>query len=286
MKPIATFFFVVGSVFFSLLSFINPGMQIEAFEYLMPIDLELDTVPDQSESSSFKGNVDSILARIAKNMVLVEGGTFMMGCTSEQGGDCFDHENPTHQVTVSSFYMSKYEFTQEELHVVMGYNYNISCAECPVKYVSWLDVQEIIAKLNEMTGKRFRLPTEAEWEYAARGGNISRGFKYSGGNEIDSVAWYLGNRSSKTHPVGGKHPNELGLYDMSGNVQEWVSDWYGSYSAGAKTNPIGSANGKSRIFRGGSWNNSARSVRVTHRSHAGLYYNHYDLGFRLAMDVE
>ena len=146
------------------------------------------------------------------------------------------------------------------------------------------DIQEFIKTLNAQTGKKFRLPTEAEWEYAARGGNQSKGYKYSGSNSISDVAWYGDNSSSKTHPVGQKSPNELGIYDMSGNVHEWCQDWKGSYSSSSQTNPTGPSSGSSRVLRGGSWNYIARFCRVSSRN-SGAPGNRVDFsGFRLAMD--
>lgn len=152
----------------------------------------------------------------------------------------------------------------------------------PVEKVSWNDVQEFITKLNQKTGANFRLPTEAEWEYAARGGNKSRGYKYSGSNNIGDVAWYIDNSGSKTHQVGTKAPNELGIYDMSGNVWEWCQDWYGSYSSGSQTNPTGSSSGSYRVIRGGSWRNNARGCRVSNRDSYTPVNRGSNLGFRLA----
>ncbi len=163
-------------------------------------------------------------------MVLVEGGTFTMGCTDEQVGDCNDDEKPAHQVTVSNFQIGKYEVTQAEWKAVMGNNPSEfkNCDHCPVHLVSWNDVQEFIKKLNQKTGKNYRLPTEAEWEYAARGGQKSNKTEFAGSQNLDAVGWYDHNSDSKPHPVGGKAPNELGIYDMSGNVWEWCADWYGA----------------------------------------------------------
>ena len=151
----------------------------------------------------------------------------------------------------------------------------------PVEQVSWNDIQEFITKLNTMTGKTFRLPTEAEWEYAARGGNKSKGYKYSGSNTLDNVAWYTNNSSSKTHPVGQKQPNELGLYDMSGNVWEWCQDWYGSYSSSSQTNPTGPSSGSYRVLRGGSWYHFARICRVSYRLNSDPDDRYNLNGFRL-----
>ncbi len=215
-------------------------------------------------------------------MVFVKGGRFKMGATAEQGKDAYKDEKPVHSVTVSDFYIGKYEVTQAQWEAVMGKNPSYFKGDNhPVENVSWNDVQKFIKKLNAKTGKRYRLPTEAEWEYAARGGDQSKGYKYSGSNDIGSVAWYTNNSGKQTHPVGQKQPNELGLYDMSGNVYEWCSDWYGRYSSGLQTNPTGPAKGSDRVLRGASWNILAWCCRVSDRSHIspsgrGSYY-----GFRL-----
>ena len=166
-------------------------------------------------------------------MVKVEGGTFDMGATKEQE-EPWDSEKPVHKVTLSSFSIAKTEVTQELWQAVMGNNPSyFKGSNLPVEVVSWNDCQEFIRKLNAMTGYNFRLPTEAEWEFAARGGNKSQHYQYSGSNDVGSVAWYGDNSGGKTHPVATKAPNELGIYDMSGNVWEWCEDWYGSYSSNA-----------------------------------------------------
>lgn len=217
-------------------------------------------------------------------MVRIKGGTFSMGCTSEQGSDCEDDEKPSHRVTVSDFYISRYEVTQKEWRDVMGSNpsYFENCGDCPVEQVSWNDIHEFLRKLNAKTGKNYRLPTEAEWEYAARGGNLSRGYKYAGSNSVDEVAWYTSNSGSKTHPVGEKKPNELGLYDMSGNVDEWCQDWYGNYSFSTQTNPTGPSTGSGHVTRGGSWIRYPEDVRITYRHLLAPHYRVGALGFRLA----
>ena len=177
----------------------------------------------------------AIINRLVNNMVYVSGGTFTMGATSEQGSDADSDEKPTHRVTLSSYYIGKYEVTQ------------------------------------------------AEWEFAARGGNNSRGYKYSGSNDIGSVAWYDGNSGSKTHSVGQKSPNELGLYDMTGNVWEWCQDWYGNYSSSSQTNPTGPVSGSYRVYRGGSWVNLAGYCRVSNRGSITPGSSFTDLGLRLAL---
>ena len=205
---------------------------------------------------------------VAFKMVRVAGGTFQMGATSEQGSDAFDWEKPVHSVTLSDYYIGQTEVTQELGEAVMGSNpsYFTGDNRRPVEKVSWDDCQEFIEKLNRLTGKNFRLPTEAEWEYAARGGNKSRGYKYSGSNNPDAVAWYDKNSGYETHPVAQKQSNELGLYDMSGNVWEWCQDWYGAYSSNSQTNPRGASTGGSCVLRGGSWGSRARGVRVSNRN--------------------
>jgi formylglycine-generating enzyme required for sulfatase activity len=152
-----------------------------------------------------------------------------------------------------------------------------------VEQVSWNDIQSFLKKLNTATGKRFRLPTEAEWEYAARGGNKSRGYTYSGSNTLSSVGWHVGNSGSKTHAVGQKQANELGLYDMSGNVWEWCSDWYGRnyYSSSSSNNPKGPSSGSSRVLRGGSWSSSASYCRVADRNNYKPDLRYYNYGFRV-----
>ena len=222
---------------------------------------------------------------VSFDMVSVAGGTFTMGATSEQGSDCDDRECPTHQVTLSDYMIGKTEVTQELWQAVMGSNpsffkgYNL-----PVESVSWNDCQEFIKKLNQLTGLNFRLPTEAEWEYAARGGNKSKGYKYSGSNDIGSVAWYTSTTNhSGTKPVATKAPNELGLYDMSGNVWEWCSDWYGDYRSDSQTNPKGPSKGSKRVYRGGSWTRYARNCRVSYRYFNNLDYGFNNLGLRLVL---
>ena len=215
------------------------------------------------------------------NMISVDGGTFTMGATSEQGSDYFDDELPTHQVTLSDYYIGETEVTQELWEAVMGYNpsWFTGNSRYPVEEVSWDDCQTFIQELNRLTGKRFRLPTEAEWEFAARGGNYSKGYKYSGSNRIDDVAWYEGN-SSMTNQVGTKSPNELGIYDMTGNVREWCSDWYGEYPSSSQTNPTGPADGSYRVNRGGDYY-SVSGCRVSYRSRNFPDFQNTVNGFRL-----
>ena len=256
-------------------------------------------------------------------MVAVKGGTFTMGCTSEQGDDCKDVEKPSHSVTLSDYYIGKYEVTvalfrtfvnetgyrtdaekegwaykwmmvDEEwkwnkvdglywIHDNEGNTRKSSEDNHPVLYVSWKDAVEFCSWLSYKTKQTFRLPTEAEWEYAARGGNKSKGYKYSGGNSIDDVAWFSENSGYKTHQVGAKSPNELGIYDMSGNVWEWCQDLKGDYSSSSQTNPTGPASGSRHVYRGGSWNTITSACRVSNRAGAIPGSGFYGTGFRLVL---
>ena len=227
-------------------------------------------------------------------MVAVQGGTFTMGATSEQGSDEWDDEKPAHRVTLSNYYIGETEVTQELWQAVMGSNPSyFKGNKRPVENVSWDDCQTFITKLNNLTGQRFRLPTEAEWEFAARGGNSSRGYKYSGSNTLGNVAWYRDNACDGltvnspdygTHNVATKSPNELSIYDMSGNVWEWCQDWYNKnyYANSPQSNPQGSSSGSHRVDRGGSWNFNARDCRVASRHYDYPDSRGYGLGFRLA----
>ncbi|MCX6279544.1 MAG: bifunctional serine/threonine-protein kinase/formylglycine-generating enzyme family protein [Bacteroidetes bacterium] len=226
-----------------------------------------------------KGKPDS--TDINFEMVFVNGGSFYRGSNDGEAD-----EKPVHLVMLGDFYIGKYEVTQKQWREVMGNNpSNFSgCDDCPVENVSWDDVQEFIQKLNQKTGKSYRLPTEAEWEYAARGGNKSSGYIYSGSNIVDDVAWYNEDSSSKTHPVGQKQPNDLCLYDMSGNVWEWCSDWYGSdyYQSSPTSNPQGPSSGSYRVYRGGSWFSQAACCIPGYRFRLTPGYHLNSLGFRLA----
>ena len=218
------------------------------------------------------------------NMVFVEGGTFIMGATEDQGSEVESDELPTHQVTLSDYYIGETEVTQALWKAVMGSNPSeFKGDNLPVEEVSYEDVKTFITKLNQKTGKTFRLPTEAEWEYAARGGNKTKGYTYSGDDDIDKIAWFANNSDDKTHPVKTKQPNELGIYDMSGNVWEWCSDWYGSYSSNAQMNPQGPSSGSLRVIRGGSWIISAERCRISFRGYVDDSSSNKVFGFRLAL---
>ena len=239
-----------------------------------------------SSSLSSGGNTISIPVKngITIDMVKVEAETFTMGATPEMN-DLWDDAKPAHQVTLTNdYYIGKYEVTQALWQAVMGNNPSkFKGDNLPVEQVSWNDCQEFISKLNNMTGKKFRLPTEAEWEYAARGGKKGRGYQYSGSNNLSDVAWYTDNSSHKTHAVGSKQANELGIYDMSGNVLEWCQDWKGSYSSSSQVNPTGANSGSDRVFRGGCWSGVAESCRSSFRNDCAPDDRDYRLGVRLVL---
>ena len=262
------------------------GLKAET-KYYYRIITDTGGVTFESETRTFvtkKTDLSLTVSGVSFDMVYVEGGSFDMGATTEQGGDAWDDEKPVHRVTLSDYYIGKCEVTQELWEAVMGSNpSHFKGAQNPVERVSWNDCQEFVSRLNSLTGRTFRLPTDAEWEYAARGGNQSSHYKYSGSGNIGNVAWYDDNSGSSTHAVGTKSPNELGIYDMSGNVWEWCSDWYGGYSAGAQTNPQGPSSGSGRVLRGGSWINDARNCRVSNRSINYPSNRSYNSGLRLAL---
>ena len=238
---------------------------------------------DSSVKLAFFGNQTFTVNGVSFTMIAVEGGTFQMGATSEQGSDAESDEKPVHSVTLSDYYIGETEVTQELWTAVMGNNPSYYKGNNkPVEQVSWNDCQKFITKLNQLTGKNFRLPTESEWEYAARGGKKSLGYKYSGSDIAGVVARYEGNSGSKTHDVKTKQANELGIYDMSGNVYEWCQDWYGSYSSSSQTNPTGPSSGSYRVYRGGSWYGSAGRCRVSYRNYYPIGSNNY-LGLRLSL---
>ena len=222
---------------------------------------------------------------VSFTMIPVEGGTFTMGATSEMT-EPWDNEKPTHQVTLSSYYIGETEVTQALWKAVMGSNPSLfEGDDLPVEKVSWDDCQTFISKLNALTGKNFRLPTEAEWEFAARGGNQSRHTQYSGSSRIDDVAWYLYNSGGTTHPVKTKQPNELGIYDMAGNVWEWCQDWSGSYSSYAQTNPTGTSSGSERVNRGGSYISVPRACCSSSRIDGAPEFSYDYLGLRLVLSL-
>lgn len=240
---------------------------------------ELSGIKDTDETP-----IDIPVGKETFRMVKVKGGVFTMGATSEQGDKAYIREFPVHSVLLDDFCIGETVVTQGLWKAVMGDNPSrFKGDDLPVEQVSWEDAQEFVKRLNHKTGRTFRLPTEAEWEYAARGGKKSRGYKYSGSDNIDEVAWYKDNSGQRTHPVKEKKANELGLYDMSGNVWEWCQDWFGEYSGDAQFNPQGPSSGADRVRRGGGWRSLARSCRVSSRSNYALAHHYSGLGFRLVM---
>ena len=243
----------------------------------------------QKKAQLPEGNCAFEINGVTFTMIPVKGGTFPMGATSEQQNS-YDDEKPVHSVTLSDYYIGETEVTQALWQAVMGNNPSSFKGDSnPVEQVSYNDCITFIEKLNTLlanqlpAGKKFRLPTEAEWEYAARGGNQSKGYQYSGSNTLGDVACYGSNSSGKTHPVKQKQPNELGIYDMSGNVFEWCNDWYGSYSLSAQTNPTGPSSGSGRVLRGGSWYDYAQYCRVAFRRSYYPDNSNSFCGLRLAL---
>ena len=248
----------------------------------------------KNENTTFSGNGAGgntfTVNGITFKMIPVKGGTFSMGATGEQQNIEYD-EKPVHSVTLGDYYIAETEVTQTLWQAVKGGNPSYFKSDNnPVEQVSYNDCIAFINKLNILlanqlpAGRKFRLPTEAEWEYAARGGNQSKGYQYSGSNTLSDVAWYESNSSSKTHPVKQKQPNELGIYDMSGNVWEWCSDWYGSYSSSAQTNPTGPSTGSRCVLRGGGWGGYAWLCRVARRNSNDPDNSPNYYGLRLALD--
>ena len=253
-------------------------------------------VSSSSSSSGFQalsGSNDYVESTLGLNMkmVYVEGGQFQMGATSEQS-DAYSREYPVHSVTLDSYYISATEVTQAQWQAVMGttihqqasktaYSVESVGSDYPMYYVSWEEARAFCSELSALTGKTYLLPTEAQWEYAARGGKKSRSSQYSGSYSVDAVAWYEPNPARRQHPVGKLRANELGLYDMSGNVYEWCNDWYGSYSSNAQFNPAGPSSGSNRVLRGGSWIGSAGFCRVAFRGDLSPSHRGNVLGFRV-----
>ncbi len=229
-------------------------------------------------------------------MIFVKGASFFMGCDDHKFlADEYNNEKPLHRVSVGSYYIGKYEVTLGQWRHIMGIkppaytgvDYgNKDCDNCPVVKVSWDDIQEFIKKLNAKTGKHYRLPTETEWEFAARGGKYSKGFEYSGSNKLSEVGWY-GKSNGTTHPVGKKEPNELSIYDMTGNALEWCADWYGEdyYKKTVdEVDPKGPVRGEKRVLRGGSYYDDDVVCRNVYRSRYAPDTRQWNVGFRLAMD--
>lgn len=243
------------------------------------VEAEIQRLKEEEERRQGIFNVNGVTFK----MIKVEGGTFDMKEKVSSGFLGLSSKEIVQRTTLSDYYIGETQVTQALWQAVMGSNpSSFKGDRLPVESVSWDDCQKFIRKLNSITGKHFRLPTEAEWEFAARGGNYSKGYEYSGSDNLDDVAWYDGN-SGKPHDVATKQANELGIYDMSGNVWEWCQDWYGDYSRSAQTNPTGPNSGSNRVFRGGSWFNFARGCRVSNRNCYAPDYRFNFLGLRLVL---
>lgn len=235
-----------------------------------------------TSKNSFQ-NFNENTFKLNMNMIAVKGGIFTMGDTLGEGAE---NEMPAHKVKLGDFYIAETEITQKQWRKVMGTSpSSIEMQDFfPVDKVSWNDVQLFIAKLNAKSGKKYRLPTEAEWEFAARGGLLGKGYRYAGSDVIGDVAWYYDNSGHLPNSIKKKKPNELGIYDMTGNVWEWVNDIYGPYQADFQENPKGPESGSSKVCRGGSWDDFARNCRITCRRGFSADRQSADLGFRLAME--
>ena len=269
-------------IFKTVFLFATMGLFFSACSVVEEVVIQNETVAETYETFT----VDSV----SFNMVFVKGGTFTMGATGEQSSEARENEKPSHQVTLSDFYIGETEVTQELYQTITGKNYStFKGKKYPATNLRYKDVQAFIEKLNQKTGQNFRLPTEAEWEYAARGGNKSKGYKYSGSDDLYEVAWCEGIAGKKAHAVKTKKANELGIYDMSGNVFEWCSDWFGNYSPDSQTNPQGPAKGFERVMRGGyysylsAYENMFIDYRVSARYKNCQSCEHGFLGFRLVL---
>lgn len=249
-----------------------------------PTTKTMQNSPTHKSSKTMRTQETFLVNGVSFKMCYVEGGTFSMGATIEQGTDANEYEKPLHEVTLNGYYIGQTEVTQALWCTVMEHNPSYNKGEnLPVENVSWSDCQKFIKKLNTKTGRTFRLPTEAEWEFASRGGRKSLGYKYSGGNSIGDVAWYTSNSNRETHAVATKQANELGIYDMSGNVWEWCSDWYEEYNNLPQNNPHGADTGTYRVDRGGSCRSNTMGCRVSARSSSTPSDCDQSMGLRLVL---
>ncbi|MBO4739543.1 MAG: SUMF1/EgtB/PvdO family nonheme iron enzyme [Bacteroidales bacterium] len=266
--------------------------QNKTYTAIFAIDVQEDEGGDPTTVHTGIAVIDAL----ASDMIRVEGGTFLMGAKANDT-DVNINEKPQHNVTLSDFYICKYEVTQELWQTVMGTSPTYAGGwndtygkgdKYPAYYISWNDCDSFLVKLNKLTGLHFRLPTEAEWEYAAKGGQKSKGYVYAGSDTLENVAWCINNSDSKNHVVMQKQANELGLYDMTGNVFEWCSDWYSATyykESNNATDPKGPSSGINRVNRGGSWGNSENSCRVVYRGCNGTDNKYYYRGFRIALSA-
>ncbi len=241
----------------------------------------------QTEQDAYLSPEDISIRAADLEMVFIEGGAFTQGCVEERQSNCFANELPVHEVQISGFYIGKFPVTQGQWSKVMGSNPSSfsGCDDCPVNNVSWMDAMKFIERLNRVTNKNYRLPTEAEWEFAARGGNNSQQFRFSGSTYLSDVGWYDRNSNGLLKPVGSLNPNEIGLYDMSGNINEWCYDVFSEYSSNGSPRLSGSSRGTAfHVIRGGSYSSPARECRVYFRSSRHLTATSPYIGFRLARD--
>lgn len=249
-------------------------------------DITILDVSTQSSTSTVKRYIDVVVGNVTMRMIGVEGGAFQMGATQEQGDRVYPDENPTHKVQLSSYYIGETPVTRRLWNEVMGRCSDLDEIDLPMNEVSWEDCKAFIQNLKDKTGIDFRLPSEAEWEFAARGGNNSMGTVYAGSNDIEEVAWFFGNSKKTLHPVKQKNPNELGIYDMNGNVKEWCQDWYDSYTREEQENPVCTTYSfPERVVRGGGWESMARSSRVSTRFSFKPNERSGSVGFRLVMNA-
>lgn len=258
---------------------------------------ELDSICTYNDDAEVDEDVmDFVVKGVPFRMILTKAGTFMMGSETNDSHS-FVPNDPVHEVTLTrDYYIGETEVTQALWEAVTGqtptasgwqWHENIGLgADYPVYFVSYGDVLSFISRLNTLTGQAFRLPTEAEWEYAARGGNKSMGYRWSGSDDADAVAWHKGNSDNRLHAVKQKSPNELGIYDMSGNVEEWCHDWNYEYPATPATDPWGPPSGTWRMVRGGYYNDDARECTSASRDISEPTYNYNNNGFRLALYVQ
>jgi formylglycine-generating enzyme required for sulfatase activity len=258
---------------------VNPDVSLDDMVNITDVTMLINMLLNDNGKKTF------VVNGVLFSMMPVEGGTFKMGSNDSE------FEKPIHNVTLSSYYMGETEVTQALWKAVTGKNPSTYKGDnMPVQRVSWDDCQSFILKLNQFTGFTFRMPTEAEWEFAARGGNLTHGYKYSGSNTLAEVGWYNANSGNTPHDVATLAPNELGIYDMSGNVREWVWDWYHDYTSAAQTNPTGpneeDLDFKAKVERDGAFNTYDTVCHVTNRASLQQNNSSYMLGMRLAIVLE
>ena len=264
------------------LLFIGVLLWLSVASFAQQTDTLMEQPQDEWQVATVGKDLVFTVNGVSFKMKHVSGGSFQMGNASD---DAYRDERPVHKVTVSSFYMGETEVTQSLWQAVMDDNpSHFRGGNRPVENLSWNDCMEFILLLNQITGYQFRLPTEAEWEYAVRGGKKGQRYKYAGKNTMGGIAWFLDNSGNKTHTVKGKSPNELGLYDMSGNVWEWCADWYGRYATSSQTDPTGVDEGMYRVLRGGCWNSNDWYCRVSNRSFNNPDHGSNGYGFRLVLE--